>query len=166
MTKSVLLFTSSLPSSPQSTWLMQFSASWTVIWRRLQRILNHVARLVFIRNSRCDLIKLLFLEMHWLLVKDRSECKIATFAFRHLHNTLPLQLSDHLRFSPPMNIPALSDPMTKGSFSVPRKSIKSFWPVSLQVPSPDCFDSIPAHIQISDTTACKKEKKEKSRTDP
>ena len=62
---------------------------------RLQRILNHAARLAMKRSKR-DHVTPLLKELHWLPVQCRSQYKLAILAYRHFDGSLPHYLSSCL----------------------------------------------------------------------
>ena len=68
--------------------------------KRLQRIQNNAARLVYKKKKR-DHITPLLRELHWLPVEFRCQFKICTFAYRCFDGSLPSYLSDALTIYKP-----------------------------------------------------------------
>ena len=64
--------------------------------RRLQSVLNAVARLIY-RKSLCQHVTPLLRELHWLRSRERVDFKLAVFIFRCFHGQAPRYLSDDIR---------------------------------------------------------------------
>ena len=64
-------------------------------FRRLQRVLNHAARIITSSSSRDHIMPILS-RLHWLPVKQRVIFKIVCFVYKALHEVAPLYLSQLL----------------------------------------------------------------------
>ena len=81
---------------------------------KLQKVQNHVARLVF-RCSKFDHVTPLLHSLHWLPVHLRIDYKISSLCFKVLESTAPSYLSDLLHvYTPPP--PPHPPPPTPGNF--------------------------------------------------
>ena len=74
---------------------------------RLQRILNNSARLIF-RKRRSEHVRPMLISLHWLPIKQRTEYKWATLAFRYFEGTLLPYLSHCLSsYTPHRSVPSI-----------------------------------------------------------
>ena len=88
---------------------------------RIQKVQNNAARRV-LRKRKSDHVNPLLEKLHWLPVESRIHYKIATLAFRHFENSLPLYLSELLHtYQPSPTFRSSSEKLLK----VPKTNFKS-----------------------------------------
>ena len=95
---------------------------------RVQRFQNNAAKLFF-GKSKYEHVTPLLQELHWLPIKFRSQCRIATFVYRFFHSCLRGYLSQthHLLKIPKRNIETYGEP----SFSFLAPSVGNSLPSDL-----------------------------------
>ena len=112
---------------------------------RLQRILNHAARLVMKRSKR-DHITPLLKELHWLPVQFRSQNKLATLAYRRFDGSLPQYLSSCLcTYEPYLTLRSSHEKLLK----IPKYNLKT----SLSFLAPTVWNSLPSDLRIAPSLA-------------
>ena len=111
---------------------------------KLQRIQNHVARIVPRKPRHVSAISLLR-TLHWLPVKARIQYKIACLCFQCLsHNIMPPSLSDLLHpYQPPRTLRSLDTSL----LSVPRFCLKAFSRRPFSVFGPTVWNSLPLSLR-------------------
>jgi hypothetical protein len=114
---------------------------------RIQRIQNNAARLI-LRKKRSDHVTPLLKQLHWLPVKQRIEYKLATLAYKHFDNTLPLYLSSSLcSHNPSRSLRSCSQKL----LVQPRINLKTAGARSFQYQVPRVWNSLPPHVRQSPT---------------
>ena len=110
---------------------------------RLQRIQNNATRLVMQKRKR-DHVTPLLKELHWLSVKFRCRCKIATLAYRHLRRVFT-----YVSFFIPLHLRTISvSPIFKRKLlKIPKQNLKSFGERSFSFMAPSLRNSLPADLR-------------------
>ena len=95
-------------------------------------------------------------KLHWLPVEVRFHYKIATLAFRHFENYLPLYLSELLHtYQPSRTLRSSSEKLLK----VPQTNLKSAGNRSFYFQAAKIWNSLPTNISSSPSHLFKKNRK-------
>ena len=110
---------------------------------RLQKVQNSAARLVM-RKSKREHITPLLKELHWFPIYFRSQYKLATLAYRHFEDTLPLYLSKTLTtYHPSRSLRSSNEKLLK----VPKTNLKTFGQRSFGFLAPTIWNSLPTDLR-------------------
>ena len=112
--------------------------------KRLQRIQNNAARLVYKKKKR-DHITPLLRELHWLPVEFRCQFKICTFAYRCFDGFLPSYLSDALTIYKPSR--SLRSACEKLLVVTPPFNLKTVGERSFSYLAPILWNSLPVSLR-------------------
>ena len=109
----------------------------------LQKVQNNAARLV-LHKQKSDHVTSLLKKLHWLPVDAHIHYKIATLAFRHFENSLPLYLSELLHtYQPSWTVRSSNEKLLK----VPKtKSVENR---SFHFEAAKIWNSLPITVHIS-----------------
>ena len=114
---------------------------------RLQRVQNNAAKLV-LRKSKYDHVTPLLQDLHWLPIKFRPQCKIATFVYRFFDGSLPGYASRTLyAYEPTRNLRSSCETLLK----VPKHCTKTFGERSFSFLAPSVWNSLPSDLNHSST---------------
>ena len=98
------------------------------------------------QKRKRDHVTPLLKELHWLPIPFRIQFKLATLAFRHFDNSLPLYLSQQLTtYQSSRNLRSSSEKLLK----IPRTNLKSAGDRSFQSAIPNIWNSLPAELRNS-----------------
>lgn len=92
------------------------------VLRDLQRVLNCSAGLVY-STSKFEHFTPLFLNLHWLPVKQRIIFKIALITFKAIHDSVPSYITELIRTYKPDRTPR---PSSHNLLAVPRFNLKTY----------------------------------------
>jgi len=125
--------------------------------RRLQSVMNAVARLVF-SASRHDQIMPLLHRLHWLRAPQRISFKLAVLAFRCLRGLAPTYLSDSLRQV--ANLPGRQRLRYASSADlvVPQTRLQTVGDRAFCVAAAKTWNSLPSEVTSSVTLSTFKQK--------
>ena len=115
--------------------------------QRLQLLQNHAAKLVY-NKPKFTRVTPLLNDLHWLPISKRIEFKIATLAYKALHNEVPAYLSEllHIRQST-YNLRST----TRTVLTTPRTRTTA-GRRAFTVAAPQSWNSLPQNIQSAVNT--------------
>ena len=115
------------------------------MYRKLQLLQNHAARVVFREGKSCHINPILY-KLHWLPIQQRIKYKVCVFVFKCVHfpETVPIYLSELLEiYRPQRMLRSNSDGYT---LVIPRTR-KSYGDKSFRVSGPKFWNKLPFELR-------------------
>ena len=125
-----------------------FYGATNIVVKRLQSVLNAAARLISNKRKFDNITPVLRDQLHWLLIRQRIEFKIAVFVRNAVHGRGPTYLG--CTCNPVREVDARSHlrSAARGDLTVPRTRTRRFGPRSFRVSGPVVWNSLPEDIRI------------------
>ena len=129
----------------------------TIICKKLQRVMNASARLIFCAPKHCHITPLLQ-QLHWLPIRLRIEFKILLITYKVLQGSAPKYLIDLISILPPSRYDLRRK--NKGILlSTPKRFTKvTMGDRSFMAAAPRPWNSLPIDIRPACTTSDFKQK--------
>jgi len=112
----------------------------------LQLVQNAAIRLVSCTRKR-DHVSPLFLDLHWLRIRERCEYKVALLVFRCLHGQAPPYLTSGLTRVCDVHGRSQLRSAAKGDLLIPRITTKTYGPKSFYVKGPEVWNGLPPQVR-------------------